>query len=86
MIAHSVTQIAKGTRFRCMFGQIKRREGFSLYHTEAAACPSRIEASPIFRLRAGNMDELRRIEMLTLRCGDRAIDGARADLGAGLQA
>ena len=24
MIAHSVTQIANGTRFRCMFGQIKR--------------------------------------------------------------
>jgi hypothetical protein len=23
MIAHSVTQIANGTRFRCMFGQIK---------------------------------------------------------------
>jgi hypothetical protein len=29
MIAHSVTQIANGTRrFRCMFGQIKRREFF----------------------------------------------------------
>ena len=29
MIAHSVTQIANGTRrFRCMFGQIKRREVF----------------------------------------------------------
>ena len=28
MIAHSVTQIANGTRFRCMFGQIKRGEVF----------------------------------------------------------
>ena len=29
MIAHSVTQIANGTRrFRCMFGQIKRGEAF----------------------------------------------------------
>jgi hypothetical protein len=34
MIAHSVTQIANGTRrVRCMFGQIKTQEGF-LYHTE----------------------------------------------------
>ena len=33
MIAHSVTQIANGTRFRCMFGQIKRGEVF-LYYTE----------------------------------------------------
>ena len=28
MIAHSVTQIANGTRRRCMFGQIKRGEVF----------------------------------------------------------
>ena len=28
MIAHSVTQIAKDTRFRCMFGQIKRGKVF----------------------------------------------------------
>jgi hypothetical protein len=33
MIDHSVTQIANGTRFRCMFGQIKRGGGV-LYHTE----------------------------------------------------
>ena len=52
MIAHSVTQIANGTRrFRCMFGQIKRGEVF--YTTQktsrarepacrsAAACPLR---------------------------------------------
>jgi ABC transporter substrate binding protein len=49
MIAHSVIQIANGTRrFRCMFGQIKRGE--VLYHKEnlrspacrsAAECPSR---------------------------------------------
>jgi len=52
MIAHSVIQIANGTRrFRCMFGQIKRGEVF--YTTQktsrarepacrsAAACPSR---------------------------------------------
>ena len=28
MIAHNVTQIANGTRFRCMFGQIKCGEVF----------------------------------------------------------
>ena len=33
MIAHSVTQIANGTRFRCMFGQIKRGEVFCTMRT-----------------------------------------------------
>ncbi len=32
MVAHSVTQIANGTRFCCMFGEIKRGEVF--YNTQ----------------------------------------------------
>jgi hypothetical protein len=42
MIAHSVTQIANGTRrFRCMFGQIKRREVFCTTRRQRRAHPDR---------------------------------------------
>ena len=38
MIAHSVTQIANGTRrFRCMFGQIQNAVRFSVPHPAAKA-------------------------------------------------
>ena len=39
MIAHSVTQIANGTRFRCMFGQIKRGEVFCTTQRQRRAHP-----------------------------------------------
>ena len=39
MIAHSVTQIANGTRFRCMFGQIKRGEVFYTTQRQRRAHP-----------------------------------------------
>ena len=41
MIAHSVTQIANGTRFRCMFGQIKRGEVFCTTQRQRRAHPDR---------------------------------------------
>jgi hypothetical protein len=40
MIAHSVTQIANGTRFRCMFGQIKRGEVFYTIQKSSSRLPS----------------------------------------------
>ena len=40
MIAHSVTQIANGTRFRCMFGQIKRGEVFYTIQKTSPRLPS----------------------------------------------
>jgi hypothetical protein len=42
MIAHSATQIANGTRFRCMFGQIKRREVFYTTQKTSRAGSSRM--------------------------------------------
>ena len=57
MIAHSVTQIANGTRFRCMFGQIKRGEVFYTIQENLAALAGRSGEGAVNRqglAKAGN--------------------------------
>jgi hypothetical protein len=52
MIAHSVTQIANGTRrFRCMFGQIQNAVRFSVPRRAAAKAAAAVQF---------DLDEVRR--------------------------
>ena len=83
MIAHSVTQSANGTRFRCMFGQIKSGVGFhTTQKTSRAVFSAGADAvsSPAGPSRHMVSIEIGRGKELPLHLAADAGNGAGADL------